>query len=316
MELLVEVNRLRRFTVGELAETFQVSKRTIIRDLQALEAIGVPLYSEVGPHGGYRILNERLLPPIAFTEEEAAAIFFAYQSLQQLGDLPFDAETRTALAKFYSYLPPDTKSRIESMKHRMAFHIPKRPVGSPHIKQLLSASIRQQTLRIVYDSRDAMRDRIIQPVGIFAENGVWYCPAYCYQRRDIRLFRADRILEAEPYESPVPATGTPFSDIHLGNWRDRLSQGFEWISLEVHLTKEGVRRALTESWMADRIVIEPDGSGHYEGNVPKQDLSFFASFFVGMGTEAKVVKPEPLLELMRTRTEDLMRQYGWNDCPK
>lgn len=81
MELMMTVNRKRRFTVKELAQEFGVSSRTILRDLQELSELGVPLYSEVGPHGGYQVLNERVLPPIAFTEEEAVSIFFASHAL-------------------------------------------------------------------------------------------------------------------------------------------------------------------------------------------------------------------------------------------
>lgn len=75
LDLMMTVNRKRKFTVKELADEFNVSSRTILRDLQELGELGVPLYSEVGPHGGYQVLNERILPPIAFTEEEAVAIF-------------------------------------------------------------------------------------------------------------------------------------------------------------------------------------------------------------------------------------------------
>lgn len=75
LDLMMTVNRKRKFTVRELADEFNVSSRTILRDLQELGELGVPLYSEVGPHGGYQVLSERILPPIAFTEEEAVAIF-------------------------------------------------------------------------------------------------------------------------------------------------------------------------------------------------------------------------------------------------
>lgn len=62
-EMIMMVNRKKRFTVGELAQEFGVSKRTVLRDLQELSELGVPLYSETGPHGGYQVLNERILPP-------------------------------------------------------------------------------------------------------------------------------------------------------------------------------------------------------------------------------------------------------------
>ncbi|WP_309122063.1 YafY family protein [Paenibacillus sp.] len=308
MELLVEINRRRRFTAGELAEAFGVSKRTILRDLQELEAIGVPLYSEVGPHGGYRLVKERLLPPIAFTEEEAAAMFLAYESLQQLGELPFETETRTALAKFYSFMPADAKQRIDSMRQRIAFKIPKRPVGSPHLKLLLSASIARQPLRILYDSKEGAQERTIHPVGVYAENGFWYCPAYCRLREDYRLFRADRILEAKPDEGSP--SDEPSADVHLGDWRQHASDlFFQWVTLEVRLTRNGVRRAVAEEWMADGIQVNEDGSGSYAGRIPKQDLSYFACLFLSMGTDAEVIEPVELVDDIRDRLRQLQQQY-------
>ena len=75
IEMMITINAKKNFTVGELAKEFSVSKRTVLRDLQELEKAGFPLYSEVGAAGGYHILKERILPPIAFSESEAKAIF-------------------------------------------------------------------------------------------------------------------------------------------------------------------------------------------------------------------------------------------------
>lgn len=94
------VNRRKRFTVRELAQEFGVSKRTILRDLQELSEMGVPLYSEVGPHGGYQVLNERILPPIVFSEDEAVSIFFAIHALRHYISLPFDMEYESIKKKF------------------------------------------------------------------------------------------------------------------------------------------------------------------------------------------------------------------------
>ena len=143
IELMITINAKKDFTVGELAKEFCVSKRTILRDLQELEEAGFPLYSEVGAAGGYHILKERILPPIAFSENEAKAIFFACQTLQ-----------------------------------------------SEHAESV----------------------RAIIPVGLYAMNGLWYCPAYCTAVNQIREFRVDRIQEImaqEPYPKgkyPIPAS--------------------------------------------------------------------------------------------------------------
>ncbi|BFT71501.1 hypothetical protein PAENIP36_29430 [Paenibacillus sp. P36] len=120
IQLMMAVNERMAFTTKELAQEFGVSERTMHRDLQELSELGMPLYTEFGPHGGYRLLKKRMLPPILFTEQEAVAMFFAFQSLQYYGALPFAAESTSALGKFYHYLP--TIRRSELMHSRIACH--------------------------------------------------------------------------------------------------------------------------------------------------------------------------------------------------
>ena len=120
-EMIMMVNRKKRFTVRELAQEFGVSKGTILRDLQELSEMGVPLYSEVGPHGGYQVLNERILPPIAFSEDEAVSIFFAIHALRHYISLPFDIEYESIKKKFYLNLSGDIRDAIDKMQDRVDF---------------------------------------------------------------------------------------------------------------------------------------------------------------------------------------------------
>lgn len=89
IELMMLINQKQQFTARELAEACGVSLRTIQRDLRDLRSLGVPLYAEFGPKGGYRLLKEKLLPPLTFTENEAVAMFFAYQSLHNYASVLF-----------------------------------------------------------------------------------------------------------------------------------------------------------------------------------------------------------------------------------
>lgn len=225
VELMMFVNRKQKFTVRELALEFGVSRRTILRDLQELSELGVPLYSEPGPNGGYRVLKERILPPIAFSEGEAVSIFFAVHALRHFSSLPFQAESSSALNKFYAFMPRDIRDRIEQMKNRVDFVTPVRRAKSPFLSLLLDAAIQQKVLRIDYESGNEPSTREIQPIGIYTRNGLWYCPAYCYRRADMRVFRCDRIHSAV-YSNTEPID---LRHVHLENrsliWqseRDRL----------------------------------------------------------------------------------------------
>jgi len=305
MELIVAVNRKRRFTVRELSAEFGVSMRTILRDLQELSELGVPLYSEVGPHGGYRILQERLLPPIAFTDREAAAIFFAVQALRHYSSLPFETETSAALNKFYTYMPEDVRDRIDQMRDRVDFITPVRQAQSPHLSVLLDAAIRQVVLLVDYATKQRRGKREIQPIGIYAQAGLWYCLAYCFHRKSFRVFRCDRI------DSAVPSHTQPLDlqQIHLGRKEELIRLEGDRIYLYAELSKEGVEACEANPCPVALLRIRNDGTGWLEGNVTRNDIPYFASYFVGLGKDANVAQPKELRAAIRQRLSEMMVQY-------
>jgi predicted DNA-binding transcriptional regulator YafY len=307
MELMMTINRKRKFTVRELAAQFDVSPRTILRDLQELSELGVPLYSEVGPHGGYQVLNERVLPPITFTEDEAVAMFFSCHALRHYTSLPFEAQAASALNKFFHYLPNDVKDRIDQMRNRVDFITPTRIEAAPFLAILLDGAIDQKMIRIEYDSREGVSQRDIQPVGIYANNGFWYCPAYCHLREDMRLFRVDRIRSAE--YSASQAEARELKHVHLGNWKSYIREEPQWVYINVELSREGVRRCQAELWPAPTLQTRADGTGVLSGMVPKNELPYFSAFFIGLGKGAKVKEPEELVVMIRQSLREIMGMY-------
>ncbi len=308
LELMMTVNRKRKFTVRELADEFGVSSRTILRDLQELSELGVPLYSEVGPHGGYQVLNERVLPPIAFTEEEAVSIFFASHALRHYKYLPFETEAAQALGKFYNYMSGEVRDRIDELKNRVDFVTPQRKTEFPYLTTLLDAAIRQQVVAIEYESpqRPKPTPRIIQPIGIYASGGLWYCPAYCFERKDFRLFRCDRIHNAVPHADASPLD---LRHIHLGNWEDEIRSKRNIASAHVELSKIGVESCDPELVRRMNLHIREDGTGYLNGSFPLEDIPFLAKTFIGLGRDAAVKEPKELVDEIRNRLSDLLKTY-------
>ncbi|QHW32256.1 YafY family transcriptional regulator [Paenibacillus rhizovicinus] len=307
VELMMTVNRKRKFTVKELAREFGVSPRTILRDLQELGELGVPLYSEVGPHGGYQVLRERILPPIAFTEEEAVAIFFASHALRHFSSLPFETEASSALSKFYLYMSGDIRDRIDQMKNRFDYVTPTRQMESPYLAMLLDAAIHQKVIVIHYESKDGETCRSIQPIGIFAKNGLWYCPAYCFLRAGIRLFRCDRIHSADVDVSEIKPLD--LRHVHLGNWESHVRFKPDKVSLYAELSKEGVQRCEAEHWAAGKLHTREDGTGWLEGNMPKEEIPYLAAYFLGLGKDVRVESPRALVEGIKREILETLDQY-------
>jgi predicted DNA-binding transcriptional regulator YafY len=306
MELMMTVNRKRRFKVQELADEFGVSKRTILRDLQELSELGVPLYSEVGPHGGYQVIRERVLPPIAFTEGEAVAMFFAVHALRHYSSLPFEAESSSALSKFYHYMPGDVRDRIDSMKDRVDFITPSRRGDAPCLAILLDAAIHRKVLTVKYESKEeGASSRRIQPVCIYANNGLWYCTAYCFLRQGFRVFRCDRIREAVYDTSGTEPLN--LGDVRLS--RREFAKPSDPVRLCVELTRAGVQRCEAELWVAPMLRVHEDGSGTIDAEVSRSDIPFYAQFFLALGDEAVLKEPAELKDAIRRRLYELLARY-------
>ncbi|MEW1842055.1 YafY family protein [Nonomuraea angiospora] len=188
----------------ELAKRFEVSARTIERDITALQESGVPIYAEPGRKGGYAIDKKMSLPPLNFTPAEAVAIAVA---LSQAGDQPFGRQARSALRKVVAAMPGSEGDLARELARRVQLvHPPPepgsaeiRPLGGEGISRAIEeALLRRRVLRLEYaDAKGALTSRDVEP-GVFlgGRGGFWYLVAWCRLRDDVRVFRLDRIAAA------------------------------------------------------------------------------------------------------------------------
>ena len=149
-----------------LADRFEVSTRTIERDLDALLQSGAPIWAEPGRTGGYCLDPARTLPPVNLTPDEAMALALA---LQRAEDTPFRAAARSALRKLVAAMHPDDAARAEAL------------VGRIH-------------LRIIYEDGEGVAStREVEPLGYVGRDTSWYLLGWCRLRDGVRAFRFDRI---------------------------------------------------------------------------------------------------------------------------
>ncbi|WP_067621512.1 helix-turn-helix transcriptional regulator [Alicyclobacillus acidiphilus] len=317
IELMMAVNRKRKFTVKELAEEFGVSTRTMLRDLQELSGMGVPLYSEVGAGGGYRVLTERSLPPISFTENEAFSIFFACHALRHYSSLPFKASAESALRKFFAYLPDDLKNRIDDMRHRVDFFTHKRAQRAEYLEILLQASMERLPVTIDYGVRtDQTTRRTIQPVGIYADEGYWFCPAYCYLRKAYRLFRVDRIWSAAIANAETIPEPVDVREVNLSNFGLYFQSESESVNVKVKLTAKGIELFRDKSWLFPwgKIRVSDAGTGVLEAGIRASEIPFFAEYFFSFGAEAIVLEPNDLKEAVRAKLIHALKEYDLSNA--
>jgi predicted DNA-binding transcriptional regulator YafY len=198
-ELRARAPRLMR--AAEAARRFEVSTRTIERDLLALQEAGVPIWAQPGPGGGYSLNVEATLPPLNLTPTEAAAVATALAATRAM---PFAEAGRSALTKLTAVMaatPKDTAARL--VRHIRVVQGPGGP-DSPIAETIQRALLDGVAMELSYrDGHERETVRVVEPVGVFSTHHGWYLAAWCRLRDEPRSFRLDRISRAHLTAEPV-----------------------------------------------------------------------------------------------------------------
>ncbi|GAB3160251.1 helix-turn-helix transcriptional regulator [Amycolatopsis sp. NPDC004378] len=172
-----------------LAGRFEVSARTVERDISALQQSGTPIYAEPGRTGGYCLDKTRTLPPVNLTPGEAVAMAIA---LKRLEGTPFRAEAGSALRKLVAAMRESDAAAAHELAGRV--HLVATPPAHPIPRVLADALASRRVLRIGYGDREGtVTRRDVEPLGYVGKPEHWYLVAWCRLREELRVFRTDRI---------------------------------------------------------------------------------------------------------------------------
>lgn len=204
-------------TSARLARLFEVSARTVKRDVSALQQAGLPVAAQAGLGGGYVLEASVGLPPVNFTPAQAVALALAVRALPP--GSPFGADADAARAKVLDALPPDARRRADALAARVWSRSASADGPPAGVLRAVEESLdRSLVVAIEYGSSNgSVSRRRIEPVLLARTGGAWYLVAWCRLREDLRWFRLDRVLRAdltpERYEPrPVASVGEPPPD--------------------------------------------------------------------------------------------------------
>lgn len=305
LELMVRVQTKPRFTAAELAEEFEVSRRTILRDLRELSKMGVPLRSTPGPGGGYSLPRggKRLSPSL--TVDEALGLIVSYEALLRYPVHPFSSEGISAVTKLRAALPKDAVSELDRLRRHVAVVEPVREYEAPLIGDLLQAALDGAHLKVIYDSiRSEASERVIFPFGLYASAGFWYCPCFDHKRGANVTMRADRFLSTERVEGYEQPAHVP-----LERWPHGTGdEGEERIRLWAYVTRRGTKNFELAS-LFGHISSDGHGGGVVEAEIPRQELDYYASRLLSVGTDVVVRWPPELVEALRSKAREIAGMY-------
>lgn len=188
-----------------LADRFEVSTRTVERDIVALQGSGVPIWAEPGRTGGYVVDRSHTLPPVNLTATEAVAMAVA---LHRLAGTPFAVAGGTALRKLLAVLPAADAAHARLLAGRVLLVGSGPATSVPAV--VADAVAARRVLRLRYADRCGVSSsREVEPLGYLGNDRHWYLLAWCRLRAGLRCFRTDRIVGVEASPERVTREFSP-----------------------------------------------------------------------------------------------------------
>lgn len=212
-QLRTNAQRGRLTRAADLAETLEVSQRTIYRDIADLIGSGVPIDGEAGV--GYLMRDGYDLPPLMFSTSEIAALVAGARILQAFGGAQMAQAAQAALDKINTVLPEEARQEANrTVVHAMAAQSSATQLAV-QLDDLTAAA--NQTQRLALDYRDqhgTATQRNIRPLGLWFWGNVWTLVGWCELRQDFRMFRCDRIRNFENLGAYTPLDGQTLADFY------------------------------------------------------------------------------------------------------
>lgn len=192
--ILLRLQAGRLVKAEELAEKFNITKRTVYRDIRVLEEAGVPIIGVAGR--GYTIMEGYRIPPVMFSQQEINALLTSLKHFKTNADVSAYNDLESLVTKIKAILRFSDKEKIEKMESRLYIYSDLNPKETKLLSIIQLAISDCRVLKIKYYSAmsDETLDRIVEPLAVYNTSGNWIMIAFCRLREGLRQFRLDRVL--------------------------------------------------------------------------------------------------------------------------
>ena len=305
--ILVQLQSKKVVTAQEIAERFDISLRTVYRDVRALEEAGIPLGAEAGK--GYFIMDGYHLPPVMFTQDEANALVLGSKLIEGQTDHSIKKHFYDAMLKIKSVLKADEKDGLERLESHIRVNtIPQTQTEefpNNFLATIQNALIDQRVLKFKYFSNYTgdFNDREVEPIGLTYYGNNWHLLAHCRLRDAPRDFRVDRLVKVEMLAEQYETCEKP-----LDEFIEELIRGTELIEVEVGIEAQ-VARFISNQKFYQGFVSEEERDGVVYMKFLVPNLEYFSRWLVSWGDSVIMVEPASLRALMIERAEELTAHY-------
>ncbi|WP_454198958.1 helix-turn-helix transcriptional regulator [Nocardia sp. Marseille-Q1738] len=315
VQLLLLLQTRGRLTAPELARELEVSVRTVYRDIDALSAAGVPVYSEPGRAGGVRLVDGYRTRLTGLTTEEADAVLLTGLP-GAAADLGLGTVLATAQLKVLAALPPELRGRATRIAERVYVDVPgwfHRPDETPTLATVADALWHDRTLRVRYGRKDNVVERRLDPLGLVLKAGIWYLVA-----RDgsaLRSYRVSRILAAEPTAETFTRPAEFDLRAHWADAADDFARSILRVRARCRIAASHLRmlRLMNDpAAVAEALASAgpPDPEGWVEVVVPSESYEVLATGLLPLGEFVEVLEPPQLRAQLAATAAAMHARYS------
>ncbi|WP_250461173.1 helix-turn-helix transcriptional regulator [Microbulbifer litoralis] len=291
---------------GKLAQMLGVDGRTLRRYIATLEEIGIPLTTERGRHGGYRLVSGYKLPPMMFTNEETLAISLGLLAARSLSVGDVSAAVASAQAKLERVMPQKLKQQLRALDDSVTLDLV--PTAAPDSATLATlAAATQNRCRTTFDytggsnnGNEGATRREFDPYGLVFRRGRWYAVGHCHLRADLRTFRLDRIRQLRRLEIPFQRPQDFDAAAYLSGSFASMDAGIE---VELLLRTDLARASAV---LGDELgLLTPKGNAVL-WRAHTGCLNWFASQLIRLPFAFEILSPPGLRDELRSHAERLL----------
>lgn len=301
-----------RVTAREMAERFEVSVRTIYRDIEAMNLAGIPVVSFQGGGGGFGLIDNFTLDRQLLSFDGMISILTALRGINETLD---DEGIREAIDKFRAMLPPDKRDEAEEQLTELVVDLS--PWGMPpaHKERLVVVQRALSSRRLLsYDYQGAGAERMrrtVEPVTLVFKGHSWYLYAFCRTRQDFRLFRISRMrdpaMEREQYRRRASTYSSEMIDSFAsGSSRGEAGRRPEPTAFVLRFHRK-MRSLVEDSFDAADLEIEADGSVLARFEMPEDPWVY--GMILSYGTSVEVLQPRRVREAIAEEARKIASLY-------
>ncbi|WKZ58567.1 MAG: YafY family protein [Cyclobacteriaceae bacterium] len=306
--ILIQLQTKKVVKAQEIADRFEISLRTVYRDVQALMEAGVPIGSEAGK--GYFIVDGYHLPPVMFTQDEASAMLLAGKLVEKMGDKSVRQAFDTALQKVKAVLNETEKDHLQNLEPHIEIYLRSRYEhrerdGFPDhfLTEIQRALAKKQVLIIDYsNSKEEVTKREVEPIGIFYYSMTWHLIGWCRLRNDYRDFRSDRIKHLE-------SSSQTFESRNLMSLQEYFNTIFQNNSSLIRVSVLFDKAALGGRPIFGSI-SQTDLGYRLRVEFMMDNLRHLAHWLLTYGSAVEIESPDELKTIMAELVEELAGYYS------